>query len=141
MEPAFETITPRRIRRGGQSTLKVELERYTAAHTPVGLTFYSYHHLCACFSEYAQLHTLTDKLSHEPGQCMFVAWAGCTMTIVEPTTGETTNVSEFVARLPYSGIVFAKGFFNETLSSSSLTRLPGLPVPTATKQGTGPPDR
>lgn len=117
VEPDFGAITDRRIRRGGKSTLKVEWERYTAADAPAGLKFYSYQQFCARFNDYAQLHNLTDKLSHEPGQCMFIDWAGSKMAIVDPTTGKTTHVSVFVACLPYSGIVFAKGFFDEKLSS------------------------
>src|SRR5690625_1121420 len=117
VEPNFEAMTDWRIRRGGKSTLKVEWERYTAADAPAGLKFYSYPQFCARFNEYAQLHNLTEKLSHQPGQCMFVDWAGSKMVIVDPLTDKTTNVSVFVACLPYSGIVFAKGFLNEKLSS------------------------
>jgi hypothetical protein len=39
------------------------------------------------------------------------------MAIIDPLTDKTTNVSVFVTCLPYSGIVFAKGFLNEKLSS------------------------
>lgn len=72
VEPDFTAITDRRIRRGGKSTLKVEWERYTAAATPPGLRFYSYQQFCARLNDYAQVHNLTEKLSHEPGQCLFV---------------------------------------------------------------------
>ena len=97
VEPDFAAITDRRMRRGGKSTLKVEWERYTAADAPAGLKFYSYPQFCARFNDYAQLHNLTQKLSHQPGQCMFVDWAGSRMAIVDPTTDKTTNVSVFVA--------------------------------------------
>lgn len=117
VEPDFTAITDRRIRRGGKSTLKVEWERYTAADAPPGLRFYSYQQFCARFNDYAQVHNLTEKLSHEPGQCLFVDWAGSTMALVDPLTDQTTKVSVFVACLPYSGMIFAKGFLDEKLSS------------------------
>ncbi|MEI2641453.1 MAG: IS21 family transposase [Candidatus Nanopelagicales bacterium] len=50
------------------------------------------------------------RLHHEPGRAMFVDWAGDTVAIADAVTGEVVKAYLFVAVLPFSGMVFCRGF-------------------------------
>lgn len=71
---------------------------------------YGYSQYCALFAEFARTNDVVATLRHEPGRAMLVDWAGDTLQVVDAVTGEVTKVYLFVAVLPYSGVVFCRGF-------------------------------
>ncbi|SLM93153.1 Mobile element protein [Corynebacterium casei] len=56
---------------------------------------------------------LTMRITHIPGHTMQVDWAGTKMAVFDPITGRKTKVSVFIATLPYSGMIFARGYLDE----------------------------
>ena len=57
---------------------------------------------------------LAERMGREP-VLVQVDWAGTRMRLTDPISRRTTNVSVFVATLPYSGLVFAHGYLDEKL--------------------------
>lgn len=57
----------------------------------------------------------TLRLVHVPGEKMFVDWAGQTIDIRDPKSGEDRRVSIFVAVLGFSQKVYAAAFENQKL--------------------------
>lgn len=68
---------------------------------------------CQIIGEYVDVNDLTMRITHVPGHTMQVDWAGTKMAVFDPITGRKTKVSVFVASLPYSGLVFARGYLDE----------------------------
>ena len=71
---------------------------------------YGYSQFCALFAEYARVTDVVATLHHEPGRAMLVDWAGDTLEVVDAVTGQVTKLYLFVAVLPYSGVMFCRGF-------------------------------
>jgi transposase len=71
---------------------------------------YGYSQYCHLFGEYAVRNDLVATLHHEPGRAMFVDWAGDTLPLVDAVTGEVSKAYLFVAVLPFSSVVFCRGF-------------------------------
>lgn len=71
---------------------------------------YGYSQYCALFAEHARTKDVVATLHHEPGRAMLVDWAGDTLEVLDAVTGEVTRLYLFVAVLPYSGVVFCRGF-------------------------------
>jgi transposase len=71
---------------------------------------YGYSQFCALFADYVRRNDLVAVLHHEPGRAMLVDWAGDTMEVLDEATGEVTRVYLFVAVLPFSGALFARGY-------------------------------
>lgn len=71
---------------------------------------YSYSQYCERFNQFAEATDVVATLQHEPGKAMFVDWAGPTLPLIDPATGETGKAYFFVASLPYSGLVFCQAF-------------------------------
>lgn len=65
---------------------------------------------CHLFGEHAAANDLVATLDHEPGQAMFVDWAGDTLPIADSVSGEAVKPYLFVAVLPFSGYVDCQGF-------------------------------
>lgn len=64
-----------------------------------------YHHLKQNLKIAKVTTVLTD--TYQPGLYLFIDYAGDTWDIVDPHTGEVTEVQVFVACLPFSGYTFA----------------------------------
>ncbi|MBB2997509.1 IS21 family transposase, partial [Paeniglutamicibacter cryotolerans] len=71
---------------------------------------YGYTQFCQLFNDYAATHEVVATLHHEPGRAMLVDWAGDTLALQDALTGQVTKAYLFVAVLPYSGMVFCRGF-------------------------------
>ena len=52
----------------------------------------------------------TMRIDRKPGQKMEADWAGTKMALADRDTGEPVDVYVFVARLPFSGKLYAEGF-------------------------------
>lgn len=97
--------------------LKVLWARYLQTEAPAGVGHYGYERFCQIVAEEVRVRDLTVPISHVPGHAMQVDWAGTPMRLVDPITGETQKISVFVASLPFSGMVFARGYVDERLPS------------------------
>jgi transposase len=95
--------------------LRVLWANYLQTGAAAGQRHYSYQRFCKLIGDYVDINDLTMRINHVPGHTMQVDWAGERMAIFDPITGTKTRVSVFVATLPYSGLVFARGYVDEKL--------------------------
>jgi len=93
--------------------LKVLWARYLQAEAAAETRFYGYERFCQIVAAHVRANDLTAPIAHVPGHTMQVDWAGTRMQLTDPITAEHTSVSVFVASLPYSGMVFARGYGDE----------------------------
>jgi len=99
------------LRRKGV-TLQLLWQEYRQAH-PDG---FQYSRFCELYNEWADTLDPVLRLPHEPGQKMFVDWAGMTMPI-HHADGTTADASIFVAVLGFSNKTYAEAFANQQLPS------------------------
>ena len=91
-------------------------EKYYNSTTEPGMLKYQYTQFCEGLAAYIKTHGLTEIIDHEPGEELYVDWAGDKVAITDPATGKTAlRASIFVAVCPYSGLVFAKAANNEKM--------------------------
>lgn len=64
------------------------------------------------YARWAQDQNVVMHIDRKPAQKMEVDWAATKMPVVERATGEVYDVFVFVACLPFSGKIFAEGFFS-----------------------------
>ncbi|MDK6426971.1 IS21 family transposase, partial [Escherichia coli] len=77
---------------------------------------YQYSQFCAGLRDYLRVNDLDGVVEHEPGQELYVDWAGDTVPIVDAATGEVwMKASLFVAVCPYSGLMFVTAKANEKM--------------------------
>lgn len=93
--------------------LKVLWAKYLSLDAPAGMRFYGYDRFCEIVTEHVRVNDLTAPIQHVPGHTMQADWAGTHMSVTDPITRATTKASVFVASLPYSGLVFAYGSFDQ----------------------------
>ena len=72
-----------------------------------GLTPYQYTQFCERYRRWAKITKATMRIQHKPGEKTEVDWAGDTLTIYDPLTGDADKGYLFVAVLPCSTFVFA----------------------------------
>lgn len=93
-------------------------EQYFSSPAEPGLLKYQYTQFCDGFAAYIKTHGLTEVIDHEPGEELYVDWAGDKVAITDPATGRTAfRASIFVAVCPYSGLLFAKAARNEKMAN------------------------
>jgi transposase len=76
---------------------------------------YSYPQFCARYSRWAKALHPTMRLVHKAGEKLFVDYAGLPMFYQDPTTGETHEVSVFVATLGASSRTFCEAQASQAL--------------------------
>jgi transposase len=99
-DPAY---VDKELRRPGV-TLKLLHEEYLAQH-PDG---YGYTQFCEAYCEWRRQQRLTMRQVHRAGDKLFVDYAGKRPSIVDPKTGERTEVELFVAVLGASSYTYAE---------------------------------
>lgn len=114
--PDFQKIADK-YATGKRVTLKVEHARYLGYPAGPGQRHYSYKQFCALFSRFVDVNSLTARITHVPGEEMYVDWAGDTMSVVDPITGKVFPAYVFVASLPHSGMVFARCYPDMRMAS------------------------
>lgn len=97
------------LRRKGM-TLQLLWQEYQQVH-PEG---YQYSRFCELYDAWANTLEPVLRQVHEPGQKLFVDWAGQKVPIHHPD-GSTGEASIFVAALGYSNKTYAHAFANEQL--------------------------
>lgn len=69
---------------------------------------YQYTQFCDKYREWAVVTKATMRIEHKPGEVMQVDWAGATITIHDPISGEERPAYLFVAALPCSCYAYAE---------------------------------
>ena len=114
---AVERVVPdwpqvhRELRRKGV-TLQLLWQEYRAVY-PEG---YGYSRYCELYRGWAKTLHVTMRFEHKAGEKLFVDYAGQTMEVVNPQTGEVCEVHVFVATLGASNYTYVEGTWSEGLS-------------------------
>ena len=69
---------------------------------------YQYSQFCDIYRAWARKSRATMRILHKPGDAMEVDWAGGTLPITDPVTGELTPAYLYVAVLPCSCYAYAE---------------------------------
>lgn len=151
MMPAGERPLPdwaslnKELRRKGV-TLFLLWQEYKAVY-PDG---YQYSWFCELYREWASKLDVSMRQTHKAGEKMFVDYAGHTLPITNPETGEIREAQVFVATLGASSYTFAETTWTQTLPDwiGSHTRafsffggVTGILVPDNLKSGVSTPCR
>ena len=92
-------------------TLMILWEEYRAAH----VDGHGYSRFCALYGEWRKRLAPTMRQTHMAGDKLFVDWAGDTVPIIDPMTGEVHAAHLFVAVLGASSYTYAEARWSETL--------------------------
>lgn len=92
-------------------TLKRLWREYVADH-PEG---YRYSRFCDLYRAWAAPLHVTMRQRHTPGEKLFVDYSGMRAELVDPDTGEITEVEVFVAALGYSHMIYAEATMSQRL--------------------------
>ena len=100
----------RELRRKGV-TLQLLWQEYRAVY-PEG---YGYSRYCELYRAWAKTLDVTMRFEHKAGEKLFVDYAGPTMEVVNPQTGEASEVHVFVAAQGASNYTYVEGTWTEGL--------------------------
>ena len=100
----------RELRRKGV-TLQLLWQEYRAVY-PEG---YGYSRYCELYRAWAKTLDVTMRFEHKAGEKLFVDYAGLTMEVVNPQTGEASEVHVFVAAQGASNYTYVEGTWTEGL--------------------------
>ena len=92
-------------------TLMLLWEEYRAEHADG----YGYSRFCDLYGEWRKRITPTMRQTHVAGEKLFVDWAGDTIPVFDPATGEEHRAHIFVAALGASNYTYAEARWTETL--------------------------
>ena len=104
------SLVHRELKRKGV-TLVLLWQEYKAS-TPDGL---QYSQFCEAYRTWAQKLDLVMRQRHRAGETLFVDYAGQTMPVVDPRTGEVHDASIFIAVLGASNYIFAEATWSQSL--------------------------
>jgi len=110
-EPSWREVH-RDHKRGKHVTLQLLHLEYKAAH-PDGL---SYTQFCVHYRRWLGQQDLVMRPEYAAGERMFVDFAGDTVPITDPETGEVWNAQVFVSVLGASGYLYAEAARSQRLS-------------------------
>ena len=143
-EPDWPHIHAELKRRG--VTLALLWQEYRAEHAQG----YAYSWFCERYGDWRKRISPTMRQTHLAGEKLFVDWAGDTMPVFDPTTGEEHRAHIFVAALGASNYTYAEARWSETLPDwigahvNALAAIGGVPkalVPDNLKAGITKPSR
>lgn len=106
MEPDCEWIHKELGKKGVNLTLLWKEYKFKSINA--GRVPYQYTQFCEIYRKWAHRTKATMRIHHKPGDAMQVDWAGGTLPITDPVTGEVTDAYLFVAVLPCSCYVYAE---------------------------------
>ncbi|HYC00479.1 MAG TPA: IS21 family transposase [Candidatus Limnocylindrales bacterium] len=116
--PDFAHVHREMKRRG--VTLELLWLEYKAER---GERAYSYSRYCELYSQWRGTLDVVMRQSHRAGEKLFVDWAGMTVPITNPSTGEVADASVFVAALGASSFTYAEVFPDQTSRSWILAHI------------------
>lgn len=76
---------------------------------------YQYSRFCELYRLWRRKLDVVMRQQHRAGEKMFVDWAGLTVRIVDPESGEIREAPVFVAVLGASSYVYAEAYLDQTL--------------------------
>ena len=103
-------IVHRELRRKGV-TLDLLWQEYKAEY-PTG---YRYSGFCALYRQWVGRLSLSLRQTHTPGEKLFVDYAGQTVPITDPTSGEIRPAAIFVAVLGASNYTYSEATWSQSL--------------------------
>lgn len=110
--PDFAEIR-RQLQTHKHLTLQLVWEEYRETQ-PDG---YGYSRFCELYDRWSRNQDVVLRQEHRTGEKMFVDWAGDTIPIYDPCTGEITPASLFVAVLGASTYTFARATLTQDLGN------------------------
>ena len=99
------------LQRHKHTTRQLLWEEYRATH-PEG---YGYSQFCQLYRRWKQERDLVLRQEHRPGEKLFVDWAGATIPLYDPQTGEIRQAALFVAVLGASNYTYAEATENQQM--------------------------
>ena len=99
-QPDFSYIHSELSRQG--VSLSLLWSEYCDRCRACGQNPYMYTQFCDKYRQWARITKATMRIQHKPGDAMQVDWAGNTLDIHDPVTGEISKAYLFVAVLPCS---------------------------------------
>lgn len=108
--PDFSTIHQELKRKG--VTLLLLWEEYAAAHPG---SAYRYSQFCHRYKQWRSRLKLVLRQTHRAGEKLFVDYAGQTVPVTDPATGEIQQAQVFVAVLGASNYTYAEATWTQTL--------------------------
>lgn len=136
--PDFAVIQGELRRKG--MTLQLLWQEYRAAR-PDG---YRYSRFCDLYRAWAGTQDAVLRQPHTPGDKLFVDYAGQTVEVIDPATGEIRTAQIFVAVLGYSNYIYCEATWTQSVADwigahvRALEHLGGVPaaiVPDNLKSG------
>ena len=100
--PDWEAVRRELSRKG--VTLRLLWIEYQEKHA----NGYGYTQFCEYYRRWSKAHALEARLPHKGGEELEVDYAGLTIPIVNPETGEVRQAPVFVATLPASNYLYAE---------------------------------
>ena len=98
--PDYEVLSSELAKPG--VTKKLLWQEYVETCQGKGTIPLQYSQFCDRFLKHLDTEKATMHLNHKPGEVVEVDWAGTTVPIVNPDTGEISKAYLFVATLPFS---------------------------------------
>jgi transposase len=77
---------------------------------------YGYSRFCDLYGEWRRSVSATMRQTHAAGEKLFVDFAGDTVAVIDPLTGDTRQAHIFVAALGASNFTYAEGRWSEGLA-------------------------
>lgn len=100
----------RELRRKGV-TLELLWQEYKAEHAQG----YRYSGFCALYRQWVGRLSLSLRQTHRPGEKLFVDYAGETVPVTDPMSGETRQAAIFVAVLGASSYTYCEATWSQSL--------------------------
>jgi len=122
-------------------TLELLWQEYSERHPD---NHYTYAHFCRLFREFKPKLKPSMRQQHRAGEKLFVDYAGQTVPIVDPETGEAEQAQIFVAVLGASNYTYAEATWTQQLEDGCMSHkrtfefiggVPELVVPDNLKSG------
>lgn len=110
--PDWATVHRELQRKGG--TLELLWQEYKRTH-PDGTPCYQYTRFCILYRAWAAQLDPVLRQEHKAGEKAFVDYAGQTIDVVEPATGEIRDAQLFVGVLGASNYLYAEATWTQTL--------------------------
>lgn len=117
MEPDCEWIHNELPGKGVNLTLLWEEYKVKALNS--GKVPYQYSQFCKKYRSWTQKTKATMRIHHKPGDPLEVDWAGATLPITDPVSGEISEAYLFVGVLPCSCYAYAELFDNMRYTEAS----------------------
>ena len=105
-EPDWEYIHKELAKVG--VTLKLLYEEYRDRNLEDGKPSMSYDNFAKRYRKFTISNDITSRVGRPAGRVIEVDWAGPTINLVDPTTGEVSKVYLFVGCLPFSRMVYVE---------------------------------